>query len=92
MQGIQYAAASLDFITDASEYWIARWSLSSGSPKARPGGGRRRQEVWRVRICQTQLHDPAARCARVVHEFFAQEKEGVGNAGCPLHPQPVCKR
>jgi hypothetical protein len=27
-------------ITEASEYWIARWSLSSGSPKARPGGGR----------------------------------------------------
>jgi hypothetical protein len=33
------------------------------------------------------LHIPAARCARVVHEFFAP-REGVGNAGCPLHPQP----
>jgi hypothetical protein len=38
----------------------------------------------------TQLHDPAARGARVVLESFAQENEGVGNAGCPLHPQPVC--
>jgi len=25
--------------TSALEYWITRWSLSSGSPKARPGGG-----------------------------------------------------
>jgi hypothetical protein len=24
---------------NALEYWITRWSLSSGSPKARPGGG-----------------------------------------------------
>jgi hypothetical protein len=27
-------------ITDASEYWIARWSLSSGGAMRRPGGGR----------------------------------------------------
>jgi len=27
---------------EAAAYWIPRWSLSSGSPKARPGGG-----VWR---------------------------------------------
>src|SRR5713101_5875872 len=32
---------------------------------------------------------PAARCARVVHERFApKNNEGVGNAGCPIHPQP----
>ena len=31
---------------------------------------------------------PAARCARVVHESFAPKTEAVGNAGCPLHPQP----
>jgi hypothetical protein len=24
---------------EAAVYWILRWSLSSGSPKARPGGG-----------------------------------------------------
>jgi hypothetical protein len=29
----------------------------------------------------------AARSARVVHESF-RPLEGVGNAGCPLHPQP----
>jgi hypothetical protein len=32
--GIDEAAASL-------EYWIARWSLSSGGALRRPGGGRR---------------------------------------------------
>src|SRR5215475_689032 len=32
------------------EYWIVRWSLSSGSPKARPGGGR-----WQQRIMRTEL-------------------------------------
>ena len=36
--GIQYTAPP-QLITSASEYWIIRWSLSSGSPKARPGGG-----------------------------------------------------
>src|SRR5438445_13014534 len=30
----------------------------------------------------------AARCARVVHDGFAQKNEGVGNAGRPMHPQP----
>jgi hypothetical protein len=24
---------------EALEYWVLRWSLSSGSPKARPDGG-----------------------------------------------------
>jgi hypothetical protein len=36
----------------------------------------------------TQFCDPAARNARVVREFFALKTEGVGNAGCRLHPQP----
>ena len=33
---------------------------------------------------------PAARCARVVQESLALKTEGAGNAGCPMHPQPVC--
>jgi hypothetical protein len=33
-------------ITDVSEYWIARWSLSSGGALRRPGGGRRRLGAW----------------------------------------------
>src|SRR6202034_2975014 len=37
-RSIQYAAASRS-ITTAADYWITRRSLSSGSPKARPGGG-----------------------------------------------------
>ena len=32
---IQYAAPSMR-MTAATEYWMPRWSLSSGSPKARP--------------------------------------------------------
>src|SRR5712692_5975823 len=53
--------------------------------------------VWRSRTLrqihfsksqlQTRLRDPAARCARVVHLSLAP-MEGVGNAGCPLHPRP----
>jgi hypothetical protein len=38
---------------------------------------------------QTGVRDLAARCARVVHGACALGKtEGVGNAGCPPHPQP----
>src|SRR6266436_5195663 len=36
---------------------------------------------------QTRLRVPAACYARAVHLSLAP-KEGVGNAGCPLHPQP----
>src|SRR5260370_26523336 len=36
---------------------------------------------------QMHVGDLAARCARVVHLSLAPI-EGVGNAGCPLHPQP----
>src|ERR1700730_4616928 len=35
---------------------------------------------------QTRLRDLAARCARAVHLSLAPV-EGVGNAGCPLHPR-----
>jgi hypothetical protein len=34
----------------------------------------------------TRIHDPAARCARAVDLSLAPN-EGVGNAGCPLHPR-----
>jgi len=36
--GIQYAAAAA-MIAPPLEYWIIRRSLSSGRPKAGPGGG-----------------------------------------------------
>ncbi len=36
----------------------------------------------------TQLRNLAARFARVVRQSFAPKIEGVGNAGCPMHPQP----
>jgi len=34
---------------EAAAYWIPRWSLLSGSPKARPGGG-----VWRPCVKQVR--------------------------------------
>ena len=34
------ANAGHPVVTDVSDYWIARWSLSSGRPKAGPVGGR----------------------------------------------------
>src|SRR6267142_1812383 len=36
---------------------------------------------------QTHVRDLAARSTRVV-AFISRPTEGVGNAGCPLHPQP----
>jgi hypothetical protein len=36
--GIQYVAA-VEWSTERAEYWITRWSLSSGSPKASSVGG-----------------------------------------------------
>ena len=36
---------------------------------------------------QTHVHGLAARCTRVLQETF-RPKEGVGNAGCLLHPRP----
>jgi hypothetical protein len=32
-----------------------------------------------------------AHCARAAAKSSAQ-MEGVGNAGCPMHPQPVCEK
>jgi hypothetical protein len=37
---------------------------------------------------ETHLRIPAALIARVVRERCAPKTEGVGNAGCPPHPQP----
>src|SRR5260370_31355582 len=80
----------LDSIIDVSEYWIARWSLSSGGATRRPGGGRRRLRVWRTHTHQTQLHDLAARCARVVDESFAPENRGRGECRVPAAPAASC--
>src|SRR5882672_1847049 len=52
--GVSSTPQLFDSITDASEYWIARFR------------GRRRLRAWRVRIHQTHVHDLAAQCARGV--------------------------
>jgi hypothetical protein len=71
---IQYAAGLSVLLLASPEYWIPAFA------------GMTTENVARVRILQTQLRIPAARCARVVNESF-RPWEGVGNAGCPLHPR-----
>jgi len=71
---IQYAAGLSVLLLASLEYWIPAFV------------GMTTENVARVRILQTQLRVPAARCARVVNESF-RPWEGVGNAGCPLHPR-----
>src|ERR1700744_4922326 len=64
----------------AKKVWIASSrSLSSGAHSRDPLAPRNDRE--------TQFRDLAARCARAV-EGIALKKEGAGNAGCPMHPQP----
>jgi hypothetical protein len=38
--GVSSTPRPIDSIIDASEYWIARWRLSSDGAMRRPGGGR----------------------------------------------------
>src|SRR5450432_2905600 len=47
----------------------------------------RPQNFQTTKTIQTQLRNPATLRARGVHLSLAP-KEGVGNAGCPLHPRP----
>ena len=57
---------------------------------ARPSNAsrtRQPQKFLTAKQLQTHVRDLAARCARAVHLSLAPV-EGVGNAGCPLHPQP----
>ena len=67
----------------------ARRGQMTGSARARnPEYGFRACAKWRIPELRFPncKHSLAAQCARVVDEFSAQE--GVGNAGCPWHPQP----
>jgi hypothetical protein len=47
----------------------------------------RRKFQFNLQKAENDVSDLATRCARVVHLALAP-MEGVGNAGCPLHPQP----
>src|SRR6267142_5583634 len=72
-----------DSITDASEYWIARRSLSSGGHSADPLA---RNDV--ALIFQIRVHDLAAPCARAVDESSAQR--GRGERRVPVAPAVSC--
>src|ERR1700704_3470249 len=41
---------------------------------------------------QIRLYDPAARCARVVHEFSPRKKEGVRECRVPAAPAASCAK
>jgi hypothetical protein len=73
---IQYAATYRP-IMDASEYWIARRSLSSGAHSRDPVAG---DDEW-------EIIAPSRREASEALLNLPPE-EGVGNAGCPMHPRP----
>jgi len=46
--GVSSTLRLFDSITDASEYWVARWSLSSGGHSADPLAGDDGLRVWRA--------------------------------------------
>jgi hypothetical protein len=48
----------------------------------------RRMKPPHLQMLQICVRILAARCARAVHASSPHKTEGVGNAGCPLHPQP----
>src|SRR6202000_1990259 len=65
------------------------WVPEQGVAPYRGRGGSPR--LW----SQAHLRDLAASDARVMHEPFAPtrpSREGAGNAGCPLHPQPRAQK
>src|SRR3984893_18167387 len=63
------------------------WTLVVMGPGSRFACPGRRRVCCPIKQFQTRVRDPAARCARAVHLSLAPF-EGVGNAGCPLHPRP----
>jgi hypothetical protein len=79
--GVSSTQRPLDSITDASEYWIARFR------------GRRRPRVWHVRIHQTQPRLPATPGARVLLRTFRPEKiRGRGERRVPAAPVASCAK
>ncbi len=67
-------------------------SLSSGGASRRPVGSLVRDDVVELSCASSLRKHDSAISRRDAPEFlqrpFAQETEGVGNAGRPMHPQP----
>ncbi len=72
---------------DASEYWIARWSLSSGAHSRDPVAGDDGGEYGTSVFITYTLAFPR-RVAPELCMIRSARTKGVGNAGCPMHPQP----
>jgi hypothetical protein len=76
-RGIQHSQEHL-------QGWVQGWA-DDDSTYARSAAAHRPVPDW-VNWFADILRDPAAQCVRAVDECFAP-LEGVGNAGCPLHPR-----
>jgi hypothetical protein len=57
-----------------------------------PGSAAHRFALRSIRGTQTKSYIPAARCARVVHEFFAPEIKGSGECRVPVAPAASCAK
>jgi hypothetical protein len=81
-RGIQYAAAF-------RFHHQRRWNTGSS---AEPVIGRRFAPTRRRMMTAADTLSRSRDTMRPSFaKTFAQKKEGVGNTGCPLHPQPVCE-
>jgi hypothetical protein len=84
--GVSSTLQPLDSITDVSEYWVARRSLSSGGHSADPLAG---DDDWECGAFVAMKHTFATSPRHAPEPLINRPpKEGVGNAGCPLHPRP----
>ena len=93
--GVSCTPRLLDSITGALEYWIARRSLSSGGHSADPLAGDDGCERGALVLSIFKEPKTASKRAFATPPRHAPEalmnlppKEGMGNAGCPLHPRP----
>ncbi len=85
-EGKKERRSFLDSNIGLSEYWIARWSLSSGAHSRDPVAGDDGEECSASVFIKHTFAFPR----RVAPELCLNvpPKEGAGNAGCPMHPQP----
>jgi len=76
LRGVSSTLQPFASFTGVSEYWIARFR------------GRRRLRVL-AHLYSSDAHPRSRRALRPSCAFISRPPiEGVGNAGCPLHPRP----
>ena len=88
LQRVSSTPWPLGSIMNVPEYWIARRSLSSGRPKAGPGGGRRQLWVWRARLAMTPPDMPVTLAAQRARGFDESPPQG-GRGECRVPSAPA---